>query len=138
MTRTTSAQITKSESNTKHCRDQEVAQRSDKQDSATEEINDRGKIFCDWRESLSKNEQHLCKVKKQEVKQQKHKTVQNQEKHQRVKLQARLTQGDVNTLSISHVHASVLQSVHITSNYQNICWIWWEVSCWEHFKKTDD
>jgi hypothetical protein len=40
-----SAQITKSESNIKHCRDQEVAQRSDKQNSATEETNNRDKIF---------------------------------------------------------------------------------------------
>jgi hypothetical protein len=37
-------------------------------------------------ESLSKNRQHSCKTKKQEVEQQKHKTVQNQEKHQEVKL----------------------------------------------------
>jgi len=56
-------------------------------------------------------------VKKQEVEQQEHKTIQNQKKHQEVKLQARLTQGNVNTFSISCVHASVLQSVHITSNH---------------------
>jgi hypothetical protein len=37
-------------------------------------------------ESLSKNKQHSCKAKKQEVEQQEHKTVQNQEKHQEVKL----------------------------------------------------
>ncbi len=86
MTRTASTQITKSESNTRHYRDQEVAQRPDKQDSATKRTNNRGKTFCDWRESLSKNRQHSCKTKKQEVKQQKHKTVRNQEKHQRVKL----------------------------------------------------
>jgi len=47
MTRTMSAQITKLKSNIKHCRDQEVAQRSDKQDSATEETDDRDKIFHD-------------------------------------------------------------------------------------------
>jgi len=47
MTRTTSAQITKSESNTKHYRDQEVAQRFEKQDSVTDETNDRGKTFHD-------------------------------------------------------------------------------------------
>ncbi len=81
MTRTVSTQITKSESNARHCRDQEVAQRPDKQDSATKRTNDRGKTFCDWRESLSKNRQHSCKTKKQEVEQQEHKTVQNQEKH---------------------------------------------------------
>jgi hypothetical protein len=28
----------------------------------------------------------------------------------------------VNTLSISCIHASVLQSVHTTSNHWNICW----------------
>jgi len=56
-------------------------------------------------------------VKKQKVKQQKHKTVQNQKKHQEVKLQARLTQGNANTLSISCVNASVLQPVHTTSNH---------------------
>jgi hypothetical protein len=33
MTRTASAQITKPESNTRHCRDQEVAQGSDEQNS---------------------------------------------------------------------------------------------------------
>jgi hypothetical protein len=40
----------------------------------------------------------------------------------KVKLWARLTQENVNTLSISCVHASVLQSVHTTSNHWNICW----------------
>ena len=75
MTRTTSAQITKPKSNTKHHRDQEVAQRSEKQDSVTDETNDRGKTFHDWRESLSKNKQHSYKAKKQEVEQQEHKTV---------------------------------------------------------------
>jgi len=116
-----SAQITKLKSNIKHCRDQEVAQRSDKQDSATEETDDRDKIFHDWRKSLFKNRQHSYKVKKQEIEQQKHKIIQNQEKHQEVKLWAKLTQENVNTLSISCVHASVLQSVYITSNHQNIC-----------------
>jgi len=86
MTRTASTQITKPESNTKHCKDQEVAQRSDKQDSTTEKTNNRSKIFCDWRKSLFKNKQHSCETKKQEVEQQKHKTVQNQEKHQGFKL----------------------------------------------------
>ncbi len=117
MTRTTSAQITKSKDNIKYCRDQEVAQRSDKQDSATKETNNRGKTFCDWRKSLSKNKQHSCKAKKQEVEQQEHKIIQSQEKHQEFKLWARLTQENENTLSISCVHASVLQSVHITSNH---------------------
>jgi hypothetical protein len=37
-------------------------------------------------ESLSKNRQHSCKTKKQEVEQQEHKTVQSQKKHQGVKL----------------------------------------------------
>jgi len=56
-------------------------------------------------------------VKKQEVEQQKHRTVQNQEKHKEIKLQARLTQGDVNTPDISRIYASVLQPVHTTSNH---------------------
>jgi len=56
-------------------------------------------------------------VRKQEVEQQKHKTVQNQEKHQGVKLQARLIRENADTLSISCVHASVLQSVHTTSDH---------------------
>jgi len=60
-------------------------------------------------------------VKKQEIEQQEHKTVQNQKKHQGVKLQTRLTQGNVNTLGISCIHASVLQPIHTTSNHQNIC-----------------
>ena len=81
MTRTVSTWITKPESNTKHHKDQEVAQRSDKQNSATEETNNRDKTFHDWRESLSKNRQHSYKMKKQEVEQQEHKTVWNQEKH---------------------------------------------------------
>jgi len=86
MTRTASAQITKSESNARHCRDQEVAQRPDKQNSATKRTNNKGKTFCDQRKSLPKNKQHSCKTKKQEVEQQKHKIIQNQEKHQEVKL----------------------------------------------------
>jgi len=56
-------------------------------------------------------------VKKQEVEQQEHKTVQNQKKHQGVKLQARLTQENADTLSISCINASVLQPVHTTSNH---------------------
>jgi len=47
MTRTVSTQITKPESDTKHHKNQEVAQRSDKQDSATEETNNKDKNFCD-------------------------------------------------------------------------------------------
>jgi len=47
MTKTASAQITKSKSDTKHHKDQEVAQRSDKQNSATEEMNNKDKTFCD-------------------------------------------------------------------------------------------
>jgi len=138
MTRTASTQITKSESNTKHCRDQEVAQRPDKQNSATKRTNNRDKTFCDWKESLSKNKQYSCKVKKQEIEQQKHKTVQNQEEHQENKLWARLTQGNENTLNISCVHASVLQSVHTASNHQNICQTQWRIWSWEHSKKTDN
>jgi len=56
-------------------------------------------------------------VKKQEVEQQKHKIVQNQKKHQEVKLQARLTQENADTPDISCINASVLQSVHTTSNH---------------------
>jgi hypothetical protein len=73
--------ITKPESNTRHCRDQEVAQGSDKQNSTAKRTNNRGKTFV-VEESLSKNKQHSCKAKKQEVEQQEHRTVQNQEKHQ--------------------------------------------------------
>jgi len=56
-------------------------------------------------------------VKKQEVEQQEHRTVQNQEKHQGVKLQARLIKENADTPSISCVHASVLQSVYTTSDH---------------------
>ncbi len=90
MTRTASTQITKPESNTRHCRDQEVAQRSDKQNSTANKKNNRGKTFCGWRESLSKNKQHSYKTKKQEIEQQEHKTIWSQERHQGVKLWARL------------------------------------------------
>jgi hypothetical protein len=45
MTRTASTQITKPESNTKHCRDQEVAQGSDEQNSTANRTNNRGKTF---------------------------------------------------------------------------------------------
>ncbi len=86
MTRITSTQITKSKSNTRHCENQEVAQRSDKQNSAIKKMNNKDETFCDWRKSLSKNKQHSCKMKKQEIEQQKHKIIQNQEKHQEVKL----------------------------------------------------
>ncbi len=44
--RTVSAQITKPESDTRHCRDQEVAQGSDEQNSTANRTNNRGKIFC--------------------------------------------------------------------------------------------
>jgi len=47
MTRTTSAQITKSKSNTKHHKDQEVAQGSDKQNLTIKETNNRDKTFHD-------------------------------------------------------------------------------------------
>jgi len=76
----------KPESDIEYCRDQKAAQGSDEQNSTANKTNDRGKTFCDERESLSENKQHLCKAKKQEVEQQKHKTVQNQKKHQGVKL----------------------------------------------------
>ncbi len=90
--RTASTQITKSESDIKYCRDQEVAQKSDEQNSTVNRTNNRDKIFHGWRESLSKNKQHFYKVKKQEVEQQEHRTVQDQEKHKGIKLWARLTQ----------------------------------------------
>ncbi len=86
MTRTASTQITKPESNIKYCRDQKAAQGSSEQNSTANRTNNRGKTFCGWREGLFKNKQHSCKVKKQEVKQQEHRIIQNQEKHQRVKL----------------------------------------------------
>jgi len=114
MTRTASVQITKSESNIEYCRDQKAAQGSGEQNSTANRTNDRDKIF---HESLSKNRQYLCKVKKQEVEQQEHRTVQNQKEHQGVKLQARLTQENADTPDISCVNASVLQSVHTTSNH---------------------
>jgi len=56
-------------------------------------------------------------VKKQEVEQQEHKIIQSQKKHQEIKLQARLTQENADTLSISCINASMLQSVHITLSY---------------------
>jgi len=46
MTRTASTQITKPESDTRHHRDQEVAQGSDEQNSAANETNNRDKTFC--------------------------------------------------------------------------------------------
>ena len=136
--RTASAQITKSESNTRHSRDQEVAQRPDKQNSATKRMNNRGKTLCGWRESLSKNKQCSCETMKQEVEQQEHRIIWSQEKHQEVKLWARLTQTNVNTLSISCIHALVLQSIHTTSNHRNICQTWQRIQSWEHFRKTND
>ncbi len=138
MTRTASTRITKPESNIEYCRSQKAAQESDKQNSTANKTNNRDKTFCGWRESLFENRQYSCKTKKQEVEQQKHKTVWNQEKHQGVKLWARLTQENVNTLSISHIHASVLQSVHTASNHWNTCWTWWEVSSQEHSRTMND
>ncbi len=81
MTRTASAQITKPKSNIEYCRDQEVAQGFDEQNSTAIETNNRDKTFHDWRESLSKDKQHSYKVKKQEIEQQEHRTVQDQKKH---------------------------------------------------------
>ncbi len=47
MTRTVSTQITKPESNIEYCRDQEVAQESDEQNSTTNRTNNRDKTFHD-------------------------------------------------------------------------------------------
>ncbi len=73
--RTASAQIMKPESNIEYCRDQKAAQGSGKQNSTANRTNDRGKTFRGQRESLSKNRQYSCKVKKQEVEQQEHRTI---------------------------------------------------------------
>ncbi len=75
MMRTVSSQITKSENDIRYCKDQKTAQRSDEQNSTADRMNNKGKIFWDWRESLFKSKQHSCKVKKQEVEQQEYKTV---------------------------------------------------------------
>ncbi len=45
--RTVSAQITKPESDIKYCKDQEIAQGSDKQNSTANEINNKDKTFHD-------------------------------------------------------------------------------------------
>jgi len=47
MTRTASAQITKPKSNIEYCRDQEVAQGFDEQNSTAIETNNRDKTFHD-------------------------------------------------------------------------------------------
>jgi len=47
MTRTASTQITKPESDTRHHRDQEIAQGSDKQNSTANRINNKDKTFYD-------------------------------------------------------------------------------------------
>jgi hypothetical protein len=73
MTRTASAQITKSKDNIKYCKIKKLhkdLRNRIQQQRQTTEI----KPFM-IEESLSKNKQHSYKAKKQEVKQQKHKTV---------------------------------------------------------------
>ncbi len=45
MTRTASAQITKSESNIEYCKDQKAAQGSDEQNSTANKTNNRDKTF---------------------------------------------------------------------------------------------
>jgi len=47
MTRTASTQITKPESDTRHHRDQEIAQGSDKQNSTANRMNNKDKTFYD-------------------------------------------------------------------------------------------
>jgi len=47
MTRTASTQITKSESDIKYCKDQEVAQGSGEQNSTANKTNNRDKTFHD-------------------------------------------------------------------------------------------
>ncbi len=47
MTRIASAQITKPKSDVKYCRNQEVAQGSDEQNSAANRMNNRDKTFHD-------------------------------------------------------------------------------------------
>jgi hypothetical protein len=74
MTRTASTRITKPESNIEYCKDQklhrDLTNRIQQQTEQTTEI----KPFV-IEESLSKNKQYSCKVKKQEVEQQEHRTV---------------------------------------------------------------
>ncbi len=70
------------------------------------------------------NEQHINEEEEQETHEQEHWVIYDQEKHQETKLWARLILRDTNTLSISCINASVMQSVHITSDQINVCWIW--------------
>ncbi len=54
-----STQISELKSNVKHCRAQETAYWSYKENWRAEEINNRDKIIWDWQEDISMNEQHM-------------------------------------------------------------------------------
>ncbi len=84
-------------------------------------MNNRDKIIWGWQEGISMNEQHMNEEEEQETHKQEHWVIYDQEKHQEAKLWARLTLRNVNTLSILHINASAMQSIHITSDQINIC-----------------
>ncbi len=104
----------------------------------TEETNNRDKIIWDWWEDISINRQHINETKKQKTHKQEHWVIYDQEKYQEIKLWTRLTSRNANTLSISCINTSTMQSVHITSNHINVCWTQKQIWSWEHSRKKND
>ncbi len=101
-------------------------------------MNNRDKIIWDWWENISMNEQHTNEEEEQETHKQEHWVIYDQEKHQEIKLWVRLILRDMNTLSISCINASIMQSVHITSSYINVCWTQNWIWSREYSKEEND
>ncbi len=133
-----SAQILKSESNIEYCWAQETACWSYKENWGAEEMNNKDKIIWGWWESIFMDEQHVNEEEEQETHEQEHWVIHDQEKHQGAKLWARLILRNVNTLSISCINASMMQSIHITLSHINVCWTWNQIWSREHSKEEND
>jgi len=80
----------------------------------------------------------MNKDKKQEIESQKYRIIHDCQRHQEIKLWVKFIQRNVNTFSISCIHASALQSNHITSDHQNICWTQQRIWNWEHSRKENN
>jgi len=91
MMRFTETQIVKLESDIEYCQNQKTASRFNRETWRAEEKENRIWIILSWRENIFLNEQHINEDKKQEVEQQEHRTIQDCQRHQEIKLWVRLT-----------------------------------------------
>jgi len=83
------------------------------------------------------DKQHVNEKEEQKTHKQEHWVIHDQEKHQEAKLWARLILRNANTLSISCINASTMQSVHITSSHINACWTQKQIWSQENSRKKN-